>query len=143
MTRRNALSTLVALFMTTIAMLFTSGASASAQQNPNCCTYTVDIAGIPSACFPFRLTTRWDCGGTITFDFKTYSTNGVYVEPLNPPGAPPCPPACKFLGAGLNGPGGPFATFNNPVQFNVNGCCMVVRIGFDVNGCLIVYIRPC
>jgi hypothetical protein len=143
MTRRTIFSALVAIFVTTLAMIVAPGSSASAQQNPNCCTYTVDIAGIAPTCFPFRLTTVWNCGGVKTFDFKTYLANGVYVEPLNPPGAPPCPPACKFAGAGLNGPGGPFATFNNPVRFNVNGCCMVVRIGFDANGCVTIFIRPC
>jgi hypothetical protein len=65
-------------------------------------------------CFPFRLTTVWSCGGVKTFDFQAYLANGVYVEPLNPPGAPPCPPACKFAGAELNGPGAPSPRSTTP-----------------------------
>ncbi len=137
MTRRNILS-MLAILLAGLMMSFAAPETARAQQNLNCCTYTVDIAGFPDACFRIPLWTRWSVG---VFGPDLFLANGVYT--FNTPTPPPCPPAATFIGASIQGPGGPYATFNNPVNFKINNCCATVRIGFDGNGCLIIYIRPC
>lgn len=136
MTKRNVLSTFIALMAMMTITIVAGTNTARAQQNLNCCIYTVDVAGVSPSCFPIRLWTRWSNG---VFGPTIVNANGNFV--FATPTPPPCPPAATFIGASLAGPGGPYATFNNPVTFNVNGCCLIVRIGFDANGCLIIYIR--
>lgn len=136
MTRRALLSSLSAIILG-IVMAFAAPDTVSAQQqSPLCCTYTVDIQ-IPASCFRVLLWTRWSNG---VFGPQIFAANGVYT--FNTPTPPVCPPAATFIGASLAGAGGPFASYNNPVQFNVNGCCLVARITY-VNGCTYIYIRPC
>jgi len=136
--KRRTFLTLLAAFAGLVMAFAATTDTASAQQNLNCCTYSVDIAGVPAACFRIPLWTRWSNG---VFGPQLFLANGVFV--FNTPTPPACPPAATFIGASLQGAGGPFATFNNPVKFNVNGCCLMARIGFDAAGCLIIYIRPC
>jgi len=138
MTRRALLSALATALVWLVMAFAVSTETATAQQNLNCCTYTVDIAGVPASCFRVPLWTRWSNG---VFGPQLFLANGVFV--FNTPTPPPCPPAALFGGASLAGPAGPFASFNNPVQFKVNGCCLVVRIAYDSAGCVYIYIRPC
>lgn len=102
---------------------------------PNaCCTYTVDVAGFKTACFPVKLQTRWT--GLLQTD--VIPGNGVFVFNLIP-----CPPVpAQFAWASLDG-GITLAWFNFPAKTVVNGCCFVTRIGVDAAGCIIVYLRPC
>jgi hypothetical protein len=139
MKRRAYLSSLAALFA--IAVIFCTGTrEATAQQNPQCCVFYVDIAGFPPSCFPANLWTDWTGGvsgpvsliGNATFPFPA-----VFAVPQ------PCPPAADFKGVSLAGEKGPWATFNNPVQFNVGRCCFIARVSFDQNGCVYITIRPC
>jgi len=109
---------------------------AAAQQNPNCCSYFIDVANVPAACFRIQVWTRWGIG---VFGPDVIAANGVFAFAV--PGA--CPPASNFIGASLAGPGGPYATFNNPVKFIVNGCCLWARISFNAAGCPYITIRPC
>lgn len=138
MMRRRFLSAL-AIALLALVMAFAGSNTASAQQNLNCCNYFVDI-NVPAGCFGpgIRLWTRWSTGviGPVVLN-----ANGVFAFATPAPGV--CPPASNFVGASLAGPLGPWAVFNGPLQFNVNGCCLVARIGFDANGCVIIYIRRC
>jgi hypothetical protein len=136
MTRRTLLSTLAAVIVGLVMAFTANTTEAVAQQNPNCCNYFIDVAGVPATCFRIQVWTRWSIG---VIGPDVIAANGLYVYPV--PGL--CPPAANFVGASLAGPGGPYATFNNPVHFIVNGCCMIVRIAFDVNGCPYIYVRPC
>jgi hypothetical protein len=140
MTRRTMLSTLAAIIIGMVMAFAGTTSTASAQQNLNCCTYTVDI-NIPAACYGIngvRLWTRWSTG---VIGPQIFNANGVYVFPTPAPGI--CPPASNFIAASLASAVGPWAVFNGPLQFNVNGCCLVARIGFDAAGCTIIYIRRC
>ncbi len=136
MTRRTLLSAFVGLFAMTLVTFIAGAGSASAQQNPNCCTYSVNIQGVPAGCFRVPFWILWNntlVGPTVL------AANGTFTFPI--PGN--CPPAALFNGVSLGTPNGPFATYNNPVQFTVNGCCLVARITYDGNGCVVIYIRPC
>jgi len=136
MTRRKLLSTFIALFAMTLVTLMADAGSASAQQNPKCCTYTVNIQGVGADCFRVPFWILWDntlVGPTVL------TSNGVFNFQV--PGN--CPPAALFNGVSLGTPNGPFATYNHPVQFRVNGCCLVARITYDADGCVVIYIRPC
>lgn len=135
MKRRALLSTLAIMFTMLVMSFATTTNEAIAQQNQNCCTYTVDIAGVPASCFPFNICSFWANGNPIAGPFNN---NGVTVHNL--PWV--CPPSSVFFGASINCMF-PIASFNNPVPYNINGCCLRVRIGFDVNGCVIIYVRPC
>jgi hypothetical protein len=125
----------------TVMMLLVDSGKAVAQQNPNCCTYTVSIlTTIPNSCLPIRLVTRWNCnpGGTI---FKTYTAPGIYVEPIGPPLLPPCPPACKLVSISIDnvnfiGPG-------QTKQIVIGNCCYIVSFGFDSTGCIVIKISRC
>jgi hypothetical protein len=109
----------------------------SAQQNQNCCTYTIDVAGFHDDCFPFNVHTIWGNGFPPAVNIIS---NGITVHGL--PWS--CPPSSPFFGASINAPFGPFASFNNIVRYNnINGCCVEVRIAFDQFGCTYIYVRPC
>ncbi len=145
MTRRSLLSMLVAC----IALMtfgFLGGAqTASAQQKQNLklCYYTVDIAGIAPDCLPITLTTEWRCpDGSIRVETKVYNMNGVYAETLNPPGAPPCPPACMFNWASVNGTFCPVPLGVTSIC-RVGNCCYIVTSTTDAAGAILIKIRPC
>jgi len=139
MTGRKLLSAFVALFAMTLLMLTAGTGSASAQQSPNCCVYFVDVQ-VSANCFPIPMWIKWN---NVPNGPAAINGNGNFVFAI--PGM--CPPASSFDGVSLAGAAGPYATYNHPVTFNVNGCCLVARIGYDANGCTYIYIRqqqpPC
>ena len=140
MTRRTFFSTFIALVALALAMLCTDTTVASAQQNPNCCTYTVDIQNLFPPCDQIRLSTRWDCP-PIFNTIKSYTGNGIFVEPLNPAGGPPCPPACKLIGISLDNVN--FIGPNQTKQYKIGNCCYILSFGFDANGCIYIKITKC
>jgi len=138
MTRRTVLSSFIALVILTIAALAGGASTARAQQNPNCCTYTVDIQGVPALCFPLRVYTQWSCFATPLVN--NYTGNGVYIAPI--PGLVPCPPAsCKLTGVSLDGVN--FIPPNTTKRFLIGNCCYVISFGYDINGCCYIKIGPC
>ncbi len=142
MVERTFLATLTAAILMMFCIIGNTQ-QATAQQNPNICTYRVDIAGIPQHCFPINLVTEWTCaGGLITIQNSTYINNGVFFVPLNPPGAPPCPPACLFNWASLSPPIIP-TPLNRTTVYTINGCCYVLTTSVDAAGMIVITIRPC
>lgn len=137
MSRRTTLLMFIALFAMTVATLVGSTNTARAQQNPNCCTYTVNVQGIRPECFPFRIYYRWLCLPNVVVVF--YPANGTYVAPTPTP--PPCPPACILRAISLDG-----VNFFGPNQtwtYVVGNCCYVVNFGYDANGCIVINVTPC
>ncbi len=133
--RRSLFPALAIIIAGLVITLMAVTNEAIAQQNQNCCTYTIDVAGVPASCFPFNIQTFWGNGFP-----PPVNIGGNGVTP--PQGLPwPCPPSSVFFGASINGLF-PIAAFNSPVQYNVNGCCLWVRIGF-VGGCTVIHVRPC
>lgn len=137
MKRRTFLSALAALFTMLVISFTMTTSEATAQQDQNCCRYIVDIAGVPDACFPFSVCTFWANGFPTAGPF---TANGVTAHPL----PWPCPPSSVFFGASLAAPNCqfPIAAFNEPVCYVVNGCRLMIRIGFD-GGCVRIHVRPC
>lgn len=121
-----------------LVMLAGISQTAKAQQNFNCCTWSINALGIPDACFPITVTTKWNGGfGSFTIPLEA----GIYPnQPLIT--TSPCPPAPAFIGATIDG-GITFATPGNPVVSQVNGCCIKVDAGFDVNGCVEITLTYC
>lgn len=111
------------------------GQHAAADPLPNkCCTYTVNVSGFDSSCFRVLLTTRWS--GVLQSD--VIPGNGVFTFNINP-----CPPIpATFFWASLDG-GATQAEYNIPKNYKVNGCCFTIRIAGDINGCVVIYLRPC
>lgn len=143
MTTRTSLPALAAILATALLMLFCGASGANAQQNPNCCFYTVDIQNATPPCDNIRLVTRWDCGGTGVTLFKTYTGSGTTIEPIGPPLLPPCPPACKLVSISIDN-----VNFIGPGQtwtYKIGNCCHVVSFGFDAAGCIYIRITriPC
>ena len=139
MSQKRFFSMLAALMVGVVLSFAGVTDRASAQQNVNCCTYTFDV-NVPPACLPINVWSLWDCG---IFGPQPIVANGVQTFPLPTPG---CPPACIFFGVSLTG-FAPWASFNNPKVYNVNGCCLVARVSFTATGCVHVTIRqtagPC
>lgn len=144
MTRRSLLSMLFAMIaMVAVGIIGTTSNAAAQKQNLNLCYYTVDIAGIAPCCFPITLETEWSCRpGGIQILTTTYANNGVYVHPLNPGGFPPCPPACLFNWASLNGPINP-TPLGRTTTYIINNCCYVLTATTDAAGAILIIIRPC
>lgn len=135
MQRRTSLS-LLATALVALVMAFVANTQlATAQVNPNCCTYTVDIAGIPPWCFPVTIVTEWGPGITQTF---TVAMNGVYID--NIPNCPP-PPAFPFNWVSVMG--GPMVPFGatGSVVYNNGACILTYTTAVDANGCLVIIIR--
>lgn len=128
MRRRTFISALAVMFVTLVMSLMATTNEAAAQH------YTVDVDGFRDGCFKFELNTYWN----VAFPVVTITGNGITTHPV----AWACPPATDFFGASINGQF-PIATYNEPVKYIVNGCCMVVRISFDRAGCPVITIRPC
>lgn len=138
MTRRTVLSSFVALVVLTIATLAGGTNTARAQQNPTCCTYTVDIQVFTASCFPFRLYTQWNCFAAPLV--TVYTGNGTYVVPI--PALTPCPPAsCKLGGVSLDGID--FVGPNQVKKFKIGNCCYTLDFGYDINGCIYIKIGTC
>lgn len=132
MRRKVFLSALAVMFVT-LALSLTAANEAAAQQDPNCCTYILDI-NVPASCFPFNIHSFWGSGFPIV---GPINANGVTVHSV--PGT--CPPSSPFFGASINGQF-PIAAFGSHACYSVNGCNLVVRIGFD-NGCTRIHVRTC
>jgi len=137
MIRRAALSTFVAILVTVIVSLVAGTSPASAQQNPACCFYTVDIQGVPANCFDFKVYFRWDCNPNQ--QATIYATNGIFVAPIPTP--PPCPPACRLGTISLNEMQG-FIGPNQTFTYKVKDCCITATFDFDSNGCIYIKVRP-
>lgn len=140
MTRRTALSAFIALFAMTLITLITAAGSARAQQNPNCCTYTVDVQGVPASCFPFRIYYRWSCLPAPVI--SPYTANGITIAPI--PNVTPCPPSvCKLTGISLDGIN--FILPNEAKRFIMGNCCYLLTFDFDINGCIYIKVAgiPC
>jgi len=141
MNRRTLLSSIVMACAMMVMMMLAGGDRAVAQQDPNCCHYTVKIATtIPNSCYPINLATRWNCNpvGTLV---KTYTAPGPYVESIGIPPFPPCPPACTLAGVSLDnmsfiGPG-------ETKRVEIGHCCYIVSFGFDIGGCIVITISGC
>ena len=142
MTRRSFVSMLIALVASTAASFIAGTESASAQNNPNICFYTVDVQGVPPNCFPITLTTEWNCGGMIKIDTRIVNAIGVVAFPLNPGGFPPCPPACKFNWASLNGPINP-TPLNGSTRYVIGNCCYILSTTLDAVGGVYIRILGC
>ncbi len=138
MTGTTILSAFVALFMLTVASFVGSTTTARAQQNPNCCTYTVAIDGIRPACFPFRIAFRWSCFSDQS-SIVSYPGNGSYTAPI--PGFTPCPPACRLADISLDGVN--YVGPNETKRFVIGNCCYLVSFLYDTNGCIYIKIGPC
>jgi len=135
MTNRNFLSTFIALMaMMTIAIV-AGTSTARAQQNLNCCSYSVEISGVKPECFPIRLKTQWVPGFT---DIINYTANGVYWNPI----PAPCPPAPAFDWVSLQ-------LGVNPIHLGetktivIGGCCYKVTATLNPNFCILIRITPC
>ncbi len=143
MTRRTALSTFIALVVMTIATLAGSTTTASAQQNPNCCTYTVVVRGIQDACLPVSLATRWAClPNTI---ITSYTSNGLFLERIPVPTTTPCPPGPACLLAGISLDNSTFVGPNQSHRYVFGDCCYLLEYGFATTGCIVITISatPC
>ncbi len=138
MTRRTFVPVFVAIFALALAMLCTSTTVASAQQNPNCCTYTVEIRGVPPDCFRICLWTWWSCpSGIQDTTTKCYPNDGIYSDTIRNP----CPPACKLVGISLDGIN--FILPGETRRVIIGNCCYLVNFGFDANGCIYIRITRC
>ncbi len=141
MTRKNLLSSIIALFAITFIMLVSGTSSASAQQSLKCCTYRVEIQGVPLPCLPISLWASWYCNPGGFINSTTYTANGSYTEPVIAIPAP-CPPSCTLKAISLDG-GATVIGPNESGQFMVNNCCYVMHYGFDADGCIVIKITRC
>lgn len=129
------LRSVLASMLLAAAMLFTAASyNASAQpQVLTCCTFTVDVSGLPLTCFPITLITDWCPTGQHTF---TAPANGIYVLPV--PGS--CPPfAPYFLTAAI--PSGPAVPLGSSGTAVVGGCTVTYTAATDPSGCIYITIR--
>ncbi len=137
MTRKNLLSSIIALFAITLMMVATgtSNASSSLAAQP-CCHYSVTIKDIPDACFftPLKLYTRWDCSGVPASLTTFYGSNGSYVHPLQP-----CP--CKLIGASLDGI--TYIDVSQSHKYIIGNCCYELTMISSASGCISFQINPC
>jgi hypothetical protein len=135
MTRKTFFAALVAALIGLAAGLTVVTQHASAQQNPNCCSYSVEINGVSAACFPITVKTQWVPGFT---DIINYGANGVYWNPI--PG--PCPPAPPFDWVSLD-LGVTQVHLGETKVFHVGGCCYKVKATVNPNFCILITINGC
>lgn len=134
MRRRTLLPMLAVMFVALMSFMATTQEAAAQCPSQTCCTFKIDV-NVPANCLPFNIHTFWANGFPPGIPINA---NGITTHGL--PWA--CPPTSQFFGASINGLF-PLASWNNPVQYNVNGCCLVIRIGCDINGCMTIHVRPC
>lgn len=134
MTRRTFLTSLAAMLALFLVFAGTTR-QAMAQQNLNCCSYSVEITGVKPACFPFKIKTQWQPGFT---DIIEYTANGVYWNPI----PAPCPPAPKFDWVSLD-LGATQVRLGETKKFVVGGCCYKVTATLNPNFCILILISPC
>jgi hypothetical protein len=133
---------LAIIIVIAVAGIIGNARGAASGNNPSVCSYTVDIAGFAPGCIPLKVQTRWNCGGIIRTVSKGYTANGIIVEALNPGGNPPCPPACDFVWASLNG-GATMTTIGGSNQYTLGNCCYIMSVSLDALGGVYIKIRPC
>jgi hypothetical protein len=127
---------MLSMLAAAIAMLMAAlPQRAAAQQNLNCCSYSVEITGVAAACFPITIKTQWVPGFT---DIINYAANGVYWNPI----PAPCPPAPAFDWASLN-LGGLQVHLGETKKFVIGGCCYKVTSTLNPNFCILIRISPC
>jgi hypothetical protein len=131
MTRRAFFSALIAI----AALLLAIPERAAAQQNLNCCSYSVEISGVPAACFPIQLKTQWVPGFT---DIINYGANGVFWKPI----PAPCPPAPAFDWVSLD-LGATQVRLGETRTFIIGGCCYKVTVTLNPNFCILIIIKRC
>ncbi|HVZ38426.1 MAG TPA: hypothetical protein VHI13_04060 [Candidatus Kapabacteria bacterium] len=125
------------LIMSMVAFAAFTGTAMAQVPIPNaCCSFTVNAAGLPVGCTPFKLQTHWATGT----QNNSIPGNGVFTIPIT--FAPCPPPPATFSWASLDG-GITKAWFNFPATFHLGNCCYTVRIGTDANGCIVVFVRGC
>lgn len=112
MQRRIFLSILAIAF---IAIFAATTERAAAQQSPYCCAYTIDVIGLPAACFPITIVTDWGPGTQQSF---TVTTNGQYVDMI-----PNCPPYPALMFASVTIAPNPGCT--QSIAWTVNTSCCV------------------
>jgi hypothetical protein len=141
MTRRTILSSIIMTCAVVALMLLAGNGIAIAQQDSNCCHYTVVVSPtIPNSCLPIHLATRWACNPVGTL-IKDYSHPDVYIEQIGMPPFPPCPPACKLLGVSLDN-----VSFVGPGERRrvvIGDCCYDLDFGFGDAGCVVITITRC
>ena len=134
--KRRTILTMIATALTLLTLTFTMGArSAMAQQNPNCCTYTLNfLPTIPANCFPITVETEWGPGIRVQF---TAAAPGVYVAPI----PPPCPPAFPFNWARVL-PGGPMILLGGNGTYVLPGCGYMLSysVRVDAGGCIYIVL---
>jgi len=133
MKKRTTFSILVPA-LAIIILALTAGANRAAAQNPNCCFYIVDVAGLPAGCFPITVTTTWSTGVTQSF---AVATNGLFADAI----LPPCPPAAGLLTASVAG--GPAVPLGATASVTLGSCGVTVTYAvlLDANGCIYIAIR--
>lgn len=135
MTRRRFHSMLLAAITALVTLIGAAGEHAFAQQNLNCCSYSVEITGVRPECFPIRIKTQWVPGFT---DIINYAANGVYWNPI----PAPCPPAPHFDWVSLD-LGMTQVRLGETKVFWVDKCCYKVTATLNPNFCILIQIRGC
>lgn len=133
--------TLTACLMAIIAIITICalGSAEARAQVSNCCHFTVDASLVNPNCIPIPVTTAWAGFPVLT---RVYTAPGVYVQPFTPPFYPPCPPVPQFLWVSLNS-GTTQIPFNVPTRTTLNGCCVIVHVVLDGDGCILINISSC
>jgi hypothetical protein len=132
MTTRAFISVLAAMFA---LLLLAAPERAAAQQNPNCCSYSVEIIGVPATCFPITLKTQWVPGFT---NLINYAANGVYWHPI----PAPCPPAPAFDWVSPDlGP--TQIRLGETRSVVIGGCCYKITATLNPNFCILIRITRC
>ena len=138
MNRRTLLAMLATALLTMLVGITAPHRALAQWNNPNCCSYTVDVNGVIDACLPFKAETFWSDGST---DSNPYFNNGITNWPI-PAGPVPCPPAPQFKGISIDG--GPVVGPGQSMKVKTaNGCCLLVSVGLDAGGCVYIKIAPC
>lgn len=133
MTRKHfrmiALAAVIAL-----VTLVASAATVHAQ-NQKCCTYTVVVRGISDKCLPFKVISQWD--GVL--DAFLATANGIYIQKV--PGK--CPPPPNFDWVQIDQ--GPKVGLGETIKYvdPGTGCCYVISVSLDADGCILIVITPC
>lgn len=141
MNRKECIPAFFAVLALTLTMFIAITSNAGAQQNPLCCTYTVEIQNVLWPCNQVRLVTRWNCpAGSLTL-FKTYPGPSVTMEPIGAPLLDSCPPACTLQQISIDNIN--FINPNQVTQILVGSCCYIVSFTYDINGCIRIKIVGC
>lgn len=136
MTKRTVLSLLAIVCLIAIAAILAVPSRAAAQvQNPQCCTYFVDIKDVAPGCFPIRVKTEW-AGGVV--DEPVYFGNGVFWR--NIPG--PCPPARAFSWVSIDLGATQVHLWEEKLVV-VGTCCYRVKAELNPNFCIYIRITKC